>query len=183
MKKIILILTLLIGCHVLCKAQSTELKQAFNQVNSTLKSYKFKSEDVYKDGEEPDYAYTRSINLKLQGGYLVFTINDDFTNFKDPFFGNKHGIKTLKAPIADTELLESDLEDGFLFLHCEDGLELTYKGQKELLKKYMIKGSPLNVKKLYKELSQMLSIAQEEEFKGNLGVSQQVRQGQARRRR
>lgn len=183
MKKAILFLSLSFICTSLCNAQSNELRNAFSQVSTTLKDYKYKSEDVFENDIELDYAYTKSITVKLQGGYIIFTIVDDFTEFTDPFFGHKHGTKTIKAPISTTEVLDSELDEGILYLYCEDGLEYSYKGQKELMEDFAFHSTPLNVKKLYRELGQLLTIAKEEKFNGNLGGSQPTNQRPARRRR
>ena len=184
MKKLLLFAAFLFLSLSFCKAQSNELKTAFSQASTTLKEYKFKSEDVYDDGHGMDFASTKSISIKLQGGYMILTIVDDFADFTDPIFGYRHGAKTIKAPIAATDVLDTDLGDGCMYLYCEEGLEFSYKGQKELLEQYGLHSTPLNAKKLYRELGELLSIAKAENFRGSLGASQSTTgQRPARRRR
>ena len=151
-----------------CKAQSPELKAAYNQVVSTLKEYKFKSLEVYDNGA--DYASTRSITIKMQGGNIIVTFTDNFGAFSDPFFGNKQGTKTIKVSIKDAKIQLGRWNDNKIMFSSENGVEFTYKGKKELLEEYAICGEKLSCKKLLGELTTMLTLAQEEEFNGSLGV-------------
>ena len=167
MKKLILLLFILCSSSV-CKAQSPELKAAYNQVVSTLKEYKFKSLEVYDNGE--DYASTRSITIKMQGGNIIVTFKDNFGAFSDPCFGNKQGTKTIKVSIKDAKIQLGRWNDNKIMFSSENGVEFTYKGKKELLEEYAICGEKLSCKKLLGELTTMLTLAQEEEFNGSLGV-------------
>ena len=167
MKKLILLLFILCSSSV-CKAQSPELKAAYNQVVSTLKEYKFKSLEVYDNGA--DYASTRSITIKMQGGNIIVTFKDNFGAFSDPFFGNKQGTKTIKVSIKDAKIQLGRWNDNKIMFSSENGVEFTYKGKKELLEEYAICGEKLSCKKLLGELTTMLTLAQEEEFNGSLGV-------------
>lgn len=161
MKRIILIVTSII-MPIVVQAQSDSLTQAYKQVCNTLKEYKFVSEDAI-DGD----GKTVSITLKIQNGDFVFSFNDDFRPFDDPNFGHRHGIKTLKVPYNDVSFdLWYKME-----LRCEKGIELTYKGKKELIESYEIHGEKLTLQKLAKELQLLQSIAINEDFKGSLGGS------------
>lgn len=167
MKKLILLMFILCSSSV-CKAQSPELKAAYNQVVSTLKEYKFKSLEVYDNGA--DYASTRSITIKMQGGNIIVTFKDNFGAFSDPFFGNKQGTKTIKVSIKDAKIQLGRWNDNKIMFLSENGVEFTYKGKKELLEEYAICGEKLSCKKLLGELTTMLTLAQEEEFNGSLGA-------------
>lgn len=147
---------------IVMQAQSDTLRQAYKQVCNTLKEYKFVSEDAYGDGK------TVSITLKVQNGDFVFAINDDFRPFHDPFFGHRHGMKTLKVPYNDMTLGDNWLGD-CVSLRSKIGIELTYKGKKELIECYEIHGEKLTLQKLAKELQLLQSIAINEDFKGTLG--------------
>ena len=152
---------------IVCQAQSQELRDAYNQVVSTLKQYKFQSEDVY-DSHMEEYAKTKSITVKLQGGYFIFTFNDSFGTFSDPFFGFRHGIKTIKVPIADVKFEDGRYGD-YLTISGKDGIEFSFKSQKEILREYRIRGAELSIKKLVNELKELQNVAQAEEFNGTLG--------------
>lgn len=162
MKKLILSATFIIS-SMMIQAQSDSLIQAYKQVCKTLADYKFISQDASND-----HGKTISITLKVQNGDFVFSFNDDFRPFNDPHFGNRHGVKTLKAPYR-----EMTFDDGWskMELQSNEGIELTYKGKKELIKSYGIYGEELTLKKLAKELRLLQTIAVNEDFKGSLGGS------------
>ncbi len=162
-KKIYLILIFILS-QTMAFSQSAELKEAFNNVSRTLKDYKFKSEDTWKDGGD---GTTISIKIQLKGGYIIFVIVDDFSPFNDSVFGFKPGTKILKAPISS---IEFDIYSSDLKIENEDGIEYTYKNKKELLRNYRISGADLSVAKLTRELQELLSLAKKENFNGNLGV-------------
>ena len=165
-KRVSLLFFMLTFC-IVCQAQSQELRDAYNQVVNTLKQYKFQSEDVY-DSHMEEYAKTKSITVKLQGGYFIFTFNDSFGTFSDPFFGFRHGIKTIKVAIAEVEF-EAGRYDSYLTISGKDGIDFSFKNQKEILREYRIRGAELSIKKLLNELKELQNIAQVEEFKGTLG--------------
>ena len=58
----------------------------------------------------------------------------------------------------------------------ENGIELAYKGKKEILRTYGIEGEDLTLKKLHKELNLLKDILIKENYQGNLGVSQAPKQ-------
>lgn len=152
-------------------AQSLELKNAYIQVCKTLKEYKFISEDVYST---QSHGQTKSITLKVQNGTLVFLINDDYGAFADPFFGFKHGIKSIKIPLADALcLFYQPSYSKYLWItsNQKNSVEFIYRKQKELIDGYQIHGTVGSLRKLYDELNKFLTLAEEEEFNGSLGVS------------
>ncbi len=163
-KKIYLILIFILS-QTMAFSQSAELKDAFNNVSRTLKDYKFNSQDAGKIWEED--GRTISIKIQLKGGYIIFVIVDDFSPYNDSFFGNKPGTKILKVPIQSVEL---DHRYSSLYIKNEDGVEYTYKNKKELLHDYSLHGEDLSLKKLTKELQDLISLAKKENFNGNLGV-------------
>lgn len=162
MKRIILIVTSII-LPIVVQAQSDSLISAYKQVYRSLKEYKFISEDASEGGGK-----TISIILKIQNGDFVFSFNDDFRPFDDPIFGNRHGVKILRAPYHDISF-DNWYEE--MALQCEKGIELTYKGKKELIESYKIYGEKLNLQKLTKELQLLQSIVINENFKGSLDGS------------
>lgn len=153
---------------IICNAQSTELKEAYNNVTSTLKSYKFQSEEVYDAGS---YAQTKSITIIIRNGDFVITINDSFGDFRDPFFGHKHGIKTIKVPIDKTKFYLKSYSEKKICISGNAGLEFTYKNKKEILESFSICGEKLTCKKLLQELTELQNIALNEGFIGNLGAA------------
>ena len=165
-KKIYLILILIIS-QTMAFSQSAELKDAFNNVSRTLKDYKFNSQDAGKIWQED--GRTISVKIQLKGGYIIFVIVDDFSPYNDSFFGNKPGTKILKAPISSIEFKKDRTFDE-LTITNKEGLEYTYKNKKELLTSYELYGTTLTLEKLTKELQELISLAKEENFNGNLGV-------------
>ncbi len=165
MKKLTIIIITIIF-PMMIHAQSDSLNIAFKKVCTTLKEYKIASEDVKDDS----YAKTLSITLKIQEGCFVFTINDDFGNFSDPAFGHRHGVTTLKVPYDDVVF---DVWYN-LRLQSKNGIELTYKGKKEILESYKFYGEKLSLKKLCEELQRLQKIAIEENFHGNLPVQKKI---------
>lgn len=150
---------------IVMQAQSDSLMQAYKQVCNTLKEYKFVSEDVH---DSYGHGKTVSITLKMQNGNFVFVINDDFRPFNDPIFGYRHGMKTLKVPYSETTF-DDNWQGNCVYLRSKTGIELTYKGKKELIECYEIHGEKLTLQKLTKELQLLQSIAINEDFKGTLG--------------
>ena len=152
-------------------AQSLELKNAYIQVCKTLKEYKFISEDVYST---QSHGQTKSITLKVQNGTLVFLINDDYGAFADPLFGFKHGIITIRIPLADALcLFYQPSYSKYLWLtsNQKNSVEFISKNQKELIDGYQIHGTEGSLRKLYDELNKFLTLTEEEEFNGSLDVS------------
>lgn len=169
MKKFILISFLLLSFFGIINAQSTQLKEAFDQVNTTLKEYKFVSQDVDGSGET---GRTKSIQIMLGNGTFGIIILDDFGEFADPFFGFKHGYKLIAVPINNVEFYPSYSELQIKTNNDEDVLFI-YDNQKELLDKYSICGTEGNIKKLKRELDNLISLAIEENFNGQIGVPTQ----------
>lgn len=97
----------------------------------------------------------------------MFTFNDDFCPFDDPAFGHRHGIKRIKIPINETELA-SALSYKAFWIKGKNGVEIAYKGQKEILTQYSIYGENLSLKKLRDELQIVQKYVIEEGFTGNL---------------
>lgn len=169
MKKILLLGVMLFSA-LLMSAQSDSLKLSYKQVVNTLKDYRFISEDA----AAPDrYGKTKSISLIVQNGNFVFTFVDDFGNFNDDFFGNRHGKKVITVPIREVVF---SMEYSSFTIGGENGIELAYKGKKEILRTYGIEGEDLTLKKLHKELNLLKDILIKENYQGNLGVSQTPKQ-------
>ena len=145
------------------------LKSAYLQVCKTLKEYKYSSQDV---GNNRGVGKTISIKLEIQQGAFLFTFNDDFRPFDDPAFGNRHGIKRIKVPINEMDLGNPYYHS--MWIKGENGVEITYKGQKEILNKYDICGEELSLKKLHNELLLLKKYAIEEGFVGNLNQSSAI---------
>ncbi len=168
MKHSILLFTLILY-SVIGNAQSDSLKSAYLQVCKTLKEYKYSSQDVASNGG--DYAKTIYIKLEIQHGEFLFTFNDDFHPFEDAFYGDRHGIKRIKIPINESQFYYNYRN---LYIESENGVEMTYKGKKEILKQYAIHGEELSLKKLQKELLLLQKYAIEEGFIGNLNQNSAV---------
>lgn len=164
MKRVIFTSVLLIYT-ALGNAQSDSLRYAYNQVCKTLKEYKCSSQDVNDCGGY--YAKTISIKFEIQQGAFLFTFNDDFCPFDDPAFGHRHGIKRIKIPINEMELA-SALSYKAFWIKGKNGVEIAYKGQKEILTQYSICGENLSLKKLRDELQIVQKYVIEEGFTGNL---------------
>lgn len=169
MKKLILLSILIFSTFEIIKAQSVQLKSAFDQVNTTLKEYKFVSQDVDRSGET---GRTKSIQIMLGNGNLGILILDDFGDFADPFFGFKHGYKLITVPISNVEFYPSYSELKIKTNNGEDILFI-YDDQKELLDKYSICGTEGNIKKLKQELDNFISLAIVENFNGQIGIPSQ----------
>lgn len=169
MKKFLLLSILLLSSFGFIKAQSPQLREAFDQVNTTLKEYKFVSQDVDETG---DTGRTKSIQIMLGNGNFGIIIFDDYGDFADPFFGFKHGYKLITVPINNVEFYPGYSELQITTNNNEDVLFI-YDGQKELLDQYSICGTEGNVKKLKRELDNLISLAIEENFNGQLGVPTQ----------
>lgn len=169
MKKVLYTsLLLILGC-LSTFAQSTELKNAYQQVCKTLREYKFSSEDVSSGGGN---GRTKSITLSIQDGTFVFKFNDNYGAFADPFFGFRHGIKTVKVPISDARFYMPSYGSYMSITANErNSVEFSYKKQKEIIDGYQIHGADGSLKKLYEELNTLLSTAKEEEFSGTIGAT------------
>lgn len=169
MKRIFFFCLLMIISHFCVFSQSPELTSAYKQVCTTLKEYKFTSNDVYSGGGN---GRTKSISLSCQNGVLIFSFNDNYGAFSDPFFGHRHGIITIKVALADARFYMPSY-GSYMSITDNDrnGVELTYKKQKEIIDGYQIHGSEGSLKKLYNELNELLSIAIKEDFTGSLGVA------------
>ena len=146
-------------------AQTNELKEAYNNVCSTLSEYKFTSEDANRGGR----GKTTKIQLKTEGGYIIFTITDNFGNFADPFFGYKHGVKTIKVPINVARFYQPTSGNYVSITATErDKVEFTYKNKKEIIDGYQLFGTSGSVKKLVSDLDLLLAQLRNENFQGTL---------------
>ena len=161
---------MLLSTFVASYAQSPDLMKAYQQVCTTLKEYKFTSEDVSSGGGN---GRTKTISFSIKDGVLVFSFNDNYGAFADPFFGFKHGIKTVKVPLSDARFYMPSYGGNSVSItaNSKNGVEFTYKNKKEIIDGYKIYGSDGSVKKLYDELNQILSIAKQEDFNGSIGAS------------
>lgn len=148
---------------------SEQLRSAYFNVVNTLNEYRFASEDV----NDSPYAKTESITLKIQAGLFVFGFKDDFGSFSNPNYGNRNGTKIIKVPIFNAYW--GDRYDYTLRITCPDGVEMTYKGKKELLRQYSIHGEDLTLNKLRKELIMLQCIAITEGFNGTLEITPHVK--------
>lgn len=148
-------------------AQSDSLKAAYQQTCTTLKEYKFLSQDVYYGRYDKSTSIT-SITLKVHQGNFIFTIADKLCEFSDPAFGFKYQTKTIKVPVSEVRFIIGSYPHEINIVG-ENGVELNYKGKKELLRAYEIHGEELSLKKLHKELTRLQEILKTENFTGSLG--------------
>ena len=161
MKRIVNMLLCVIT-PIIVHAQSDSLVYAYRQVCRTLEEYRFLSEDV-----EKSQGKTLSIKFQIKDGNYIFTFNDDFRPYHGSFFKNRHGIKVVTVPILEVEY-DKSLYFGRLNIEGRNGVELLYKGKKELLRWFGIMGETLSIEKLYKELQQLHTFVVEENFMGVL---------------
>lgn len=167
MKRILLFIMGLTITFVL-SAQSDSLKAAYKQVCTTLKEYEFLSEDAHDD-----HGKTTSITLKVQQGIFVFTFVDNFGSFNDPVFGFRHGAKTVKVPVSEAYFsADSYYHTNDIKIGGKNGIEMTYKGKKILLRKFEINGEDLSLRKLHKELIRLQEIMLSEKYTGSLGIEE-----------
>ena len=166
MKKVLLIVAMLLNA-LLMNAQSDSLKLSYKQVVNTLKDYRFISEDAYELGK------TKSISLIVQKGNFVFTVVDDLSRVISASRIIRHGKKVITVPISEVVF---SMEYSSFTIGGENGIELAYKGKKEILRTYGIEGEDLTLKKLHKELNLLKEILIKENYQGNLGVSQTPKQ-------
>ena len=150
---------------VICNAQSVTLKEAYQQVYSTLKNYKFQSQDVY---ESNNHGRTKSILLELEDGYFVFFFNDDLSHF-----GYRNGQKRVSFPIASAMIgIDGTYNKKHIYvrdsLKLHDGVELLYQNKTTTLPYYEIYGDELTLKKLLEELQELKNVAKMEMFLGIL---------------
>ncbi len=167
-----LLLFFFITISTIVNAQSIELKDAFAKVSSTLKDYKFESQDV--SGCYPNKVVgTKSIAILLQNSYVLLIIDDDMRRVLmdntpiDFYAGERHGKKILKAPISH---FYTFTYGDRLSIRGREGIEITCNNKKELIDSYTIKGAELSLNKLQNELTTLISIAKNENFNGKLGV-------------
>ena len=142
---------------------SVDIRTAYNNVVKTLKEYSFRSEDTWY------YGSTKAITLKLQNGNFVFTFNDTGISYDFKHSFGRDGIKTVKIPFSSASFYQPYNEGKLNLSSTDDNVEITWRGQKEIIKNYEIKGTELNIKKLQQELEILLSFAIEENFTGTLG--------------
>lgn len=165
MKRILLFIMELTITFV-SSAQSDSLKAAYQQVCTTLKEYEYLSEDAHDD-----HGKTTSITLKVQQGNFVFTFVDNFGSFNDPVFGFRHGAKTIKVPVSEAYFsADSYYHTNDIKIGGKNGIEMTYKGKKILLRKFEINGEDLSLRKLHKELIRLQEIMLSEKYTGSLGI-------------
>lgn len=151
---------------LLAQAQSDSLKAAYQQVCTTLKEYEYLSEDAHDD-----HGKTTSITLKVQQGNFVFTFVDNFGSFNDPVFGFRHGAKTIKVPVSEAYFsADSYYHTNDIKIGGKNGIEMTYKGKKVLLRKFEINGEDLSLRKLHKELIKLQETLLSENYTGSLGI-------------
>ena len=147
------------------KSPSPRLVTAYNKVNKTLKEFRFNSEDA----NWYNSSYTKSITLKLQEGYFIFTFDDVGV----PSSG-RYGTKKLRTLIDHTYFwLPSDERMNICSItyinEIIDENEITWRGRKEITDGYGVFGSKYTLKILFQEINELLEIATEENFQGTLG--------------
>lgn len=147
---------------------SSEIRVAYNNVIKTLKEYRYESEDTWNNGK------TKSISLKLQNGFFIFTFNDVGLYYSSKHDFGRDGIKTVKIPFYSAFFYQPYNEGKLNLSSTDDNVEISWRGQKEIIKNYGIRGTELNIKKLQQELELLLTIAIEEDFKGTLNSGSTV---------
>lgn len=146
---------------------SVEIKTAYNNVTNTLKEYSYRSGDTWHEGN------TKSITLKIQNGFFVFTFVDTGILYDSRHSFGRDGTKIVKVPISHVVFNNYD-NQGVMNISSstQDNIEIAWRGRKEIVDCYKIFGSESSIKKLRKELDALLIIAIEENFQGTLdGVS------------
>ena len=148
---------------------SSELKSAYNQVVDLFKNYEISPQ--FMDGynftispirviyKHPNLEISYSIKLKEGHG----TFDDIAGNYK------------LICPMSSTKFsTHEDLpigEASKLYIKNPDGIELAYKGRRQLRESYYFESTKITTRKLATALSSLQSLLLSENYRGTLGIS------------
>lgn len=146
---------------------SIEIKTAYNNVIKTLKEYNYRSGDTWHEGN------TKSISLKIQNGFFIFTFVDTGIMYDSRHSFGRDGTKIVKVPISHVVFNNYD-NQGVMNISSstKDNIEITWRGKKEIVENYKVFGSEPLIKKLREELDTLLILAIEEGYYGTLdGIS------------
>lgn len=148
-------------------SQNSELKDAFNQVNNTLKEYSFKSPNVFY--AMWDQYITQSLCMTYESSNLIFYYTESLLN--GSYSSRSYvqpGKYSIRIPIKSTTM---KMENSRLVFHNEEGITKTYNGKKELVEEFFWGSTPLNIKKLYNKINKVISLINEGHYSGKLGIS------------
>lgn len=136
MKRIILFITIIISSFT-CNAQSTALRNSFNELNNTFKNFERKSQGVYDAHFYNNGYYTKSWNISYVYPNLVITYVEGFK--PDCGGGNTApGKYKLIIPLSTTDIEQTEAYDksnSFLYFRNNSGITKTYNGRSEIIEK------------------------------------------------
>lgn len=167
MKKIISILIALL-LFVGANSQSIETKAAYDKLAYTVKDYKITPYNIIDsdcfeiqglDISYSKYNLTVVFNIKTRSECLVNERND------------KSGIYRITCPINSITFNTKehwDKKRAYLDIRSTTGLELTYRGKKELIEDYYFVATKMTTQKLHDELVVLQRLIIKENFTGDL---------------
>lgn len=170
MKRIITFLTLIIASFT-CNAQSTALRNSFNELNKTFKNYEIKSQGVY-DAHFFEGYYTKSWSISYVYPDLIITYVEGFK----PGCGGGNtapGKYKLVIPLSTTDIEQTETYDksnSYLYFRNNSGITKTYNGRSEIIEKTYFYATKLTISKLYNELQDFKRQLQYDGFRGSLGI-------------
>lgn len=152
--------------------ESPELKSTYNQVVDVLKNYDIIPE-IEKKGDNHHYYKTKSI--KIVYNYPNLEISFYFELNKGVWTSeNLSGTYKLICPINSTKFEAQDSydkENAYLNIKNSDGIELVFRGKRKLIENYYFYSTKLTIKKLCNKLSDLQRLLIAENYKGSLGIS------------
>lgn len=154
-----------------CNAQNTALRNSFNELNNTFKSYEIKSQGVY-DAHFFDGYYTKYWSVSYIYPNLIITYIE---GLKPGYYGGNTapGKYKLVIPLSSTEIEQSEEYDkmhSFLFFKNSSGITKTFNGKSEIIERTYFYATKLTISKLFNELQAFKRQLQYDNFRGSLGT-------------
>ncbi len=142
-----------------------DINICFNDINSILREYKFKSPHASKSNNNVE---STNLYISFEYPYLYLYYTDQYR--KGIYYASNSvlGDKFMKTDIRRTSFVQENKYNNYVCFNNDYGLESMEDGAKELLKSFYLTGTELNVKYLCDYLNRFKSLIEQCGFTGHL---------------
>lgn len=151
--------------------QGQSSKDLFESILKDFKQYDIKSEQVYHNSE-----WTRTTGLTIKYKYPNIIISHKDVRATEFNQGNefKQGTVTISIPVKDARFefgrgFLGGQDESIMRIYSASGLEISYKGKKDIVEEYSFHASKLICKNLLTKLRVFKKKVLEENYQGQYG--------------
>lgn len=151
--------------------QGQSSKDLFESILKDFKQYDIKSEQVYHNSE-----WTRTTGLTIKYKYPNIIISHKDVRTTEFNQGNefKQGTVTISIPVKDARFefgrgFLGGQDESIMRIYSASGLEISYKGKKDIVEEYSFHASKLICKNLLTKLRVFKKKVLEENYQGQYG--------------